>query len=62
MHIAINNEKQSNTTPLELFQESNIKIAETGNIDTLNTYTFNHSLSWLSTDISIKSGGVEQVL
>ena len=43
-------------------QKSDIKIVERGNIDTSNAQIYNRSLSWLSTDISIKSGGVKLIL
>jgi len=42
--------------------KSNRKFVERGNIEALNTYTHNRWLSWISTDISIKSDGVKLVI
>ena len=43
--------------------KSNIKIVGRGKIDTSNAAQIHdHSLSWLGTDTSIKSGGVKLVL
>jgi hypothetical protein len=42
--------------------KSNIKIIERGKIDTPNIQIHDRSLSWISTGISIKSGGVKLVL
>ena len=41
---------------------SNIKIAERGNIDTPNTQIHDRLLSWLGTGTSVKSGWVQLVL
>ena len=40
----------------------NSKIVEKGQIDTPNTQIHDHSLSWLGTGTSIKSGRVKLVL
>jgi hypothetical protein len=41
---------------------SNIKIAERGNIDTPNTQIHDRLLSWLGTGTSVKCGWVQLVL
>jgi hypothetical protein len=44
------------------FTKSNIKILESGKIDTTNKRIHDRSLSWLGTGMSIKSGGVKLML
>jgi hypothetical protein len=41
--------------------KSNSNISERGKINTTNTLIHDHSLSWIGTVTSIKSGGVELV-
>ena len=47
---------------VETITRSNIKVVERDKIDTHNTHIHAHSLSWLSTGTSIKSGGAKLVL
>jgi hypothetical protein len=42
---------------VETIPKSNIKIAERGKFDTLNTQTHEGQLSWLGTAVSIKRAG-----
>ena len=44
------------------FPKSNIRIVERGKIDTSNTQFHDHSISWLGTGTSMKSGRVKIVL
>jgi hypothetical protein len=59
-----NSSKIPNTTLSEQFQNTNEKMSEkeTKTLDSSNTYIQDRSLSWLGTDIQIKSGGVKLVL
>jgi hypothetical protein len=51
-------DNNQNTTLMEQFQNSNIKIAERGKIDSPNTQTHDRSVIWLGTCTSIKVGGL----
>ena len=47
---------------VETIPKSNIKIAERGKFDTLNTQTHEGQLSWLGTAVSIKRAGINLAL
>jgi hypothetical protein len=51
-------DNNQNTTLMEQFQNSNIKIAERGKIDFPNTQTHDRSVIWLGTCTSIKVAGL----
>ena len=57
-----NKEKSKNYHTVGTFPKSNRKIVEKGKINTLSTQINDHSLSWLSTGTSIKSGEVKKSL
>jgi hypothetical protein len=51
-------DNNQNTTLMEQFQNSNIKIAERGKIDSTKTQTHDRSVIWLGTCTSIKVAGL----